>query len=100
MTDPSPLHELNAISLLCQREGILKPDDHPTTLGQVVALLSRATRNESDAAHQRQQFQQARLACYSLSVQAGQLQHRLEEMDRHAEEQLDTTPRLDRGLSG
>ena len=89
MSDPTPLHELNAISLLCQREGILKDEGHTTTLGQVMKLLARATCNEADAARYRQEFQDARLACYSLTIQTGQLESRLREHDERAEKELE-----------
>ena len=67
---PTPTELLNAIALLCAREGILPPPDQPNVLGQVTTLLTRAIHADELAARYLTQYHQARQACYSFSQQA------------------------------
>ena len=65
-TAPTPEQLLNAISLVCQREGIMPTPENPNALGQVVELISRTIRAEQEADRWHSQFNQARLACYAF----------------------------------
>ena len=82
---PTPEQILNAIALVLQREGILPNPTNPTPLGQVVELIQRTIRAESEADRYRSQFNQARLACYRYAET-----QRIQTMQLEQHEQTDT----------
>ena len=89
-TEPTPEQILNAIGLVCQREGILPTQENPNQLGQVVELIARTIRAEQECDRYRSQFNQARLACYQFGeiqrIQTMQLeQHERFEADADTE---------------
>ena len=84
-TKPTAAQELQAIGIVCQREGILTTPDNPTTLGLVLSLLQRLNQAEALTDRYLSLYRDSRRACYHFEAQAREARRLLEGMEEHAE---------------